>query len=109
MCIRDRFDSGTYVFSNDQIETIKESGATTLSEPFEFDVYPLPNLPSTYDTTQDGEISLPLLNCDNDIHGLRSMLEDALRPWQDQIPVSDPTVDHQIVILNQPERNVRFR
>jgi hypothetical protein len=100
------FGSGTNVFSNDQIQTIMESGDTTLSEPFEFAKYPLPNLESTYNTTQDEEIYLPLLNCEN---GLGSMLKDVLLPLQDPIPVSDQTVDHQIVVLNQPERNVRFR
>jgi hypothetical protein len=100
------FDSGTYVFSNDQIQTIKESGATTLSDPFEFPEFPLPNIDSPYNTTQDEEIYLPLLNCEN---GLGSMLKDVLLPLQEQILVSDQTVDHQIVVLNQPERNVRFR
>ena len=102
-------DSGTFVFSNDQIQTFIESGDTTLSDPFEFAEYPLLNSDSTYDSTLDEEIFSPILNCDNNVNGLGSMLEDVFLRSQDKIPVSDQTVDHQIVVSNQPERNVRFR
>ena len=102
-------DLGTRVLSTDQIQTILESGDTTLSEVFEFAEYPSPNVDSTYDATQDEEIFSPMLNYDNDINSLGSMIEEVLRPPQDQIPVSDQTADHQIVVFNQPERNLRFR
>ena len=69
-------DSGTSVLSNDQIQTIMESGDTTLSYPFELDF----ELPSVFQDL-----------------------------FQDQLPVSEQTVDHQILVSNQPERNVRFR
>ena len=100
-------DLCTRVLSTDQIQSILESGDTTLSEVFEFSEYPSPNL--DYDATKDQEIFSPLLNCDNDIKHLGSMLDDVLLPPQDQTHVSDQTFDHQIVISNQPERNVRFR
>ena len=102
-------DLGTSVLSTDQIQSIMQSGDTTLSDVFEFAEYPLLDIDSTYDKTQDEEIFLPILNCHNDINRLGSMLEDTLLPSQEQIPVSNQTVDHQIVISNQPERNVRFR
>ena len=103
-------DSGTCVFSNDQIQTIMESADTTLSDVFEFAKYPLLNLDSTHDTTQDEEIFSPMLHYDNDDKGLGSIeLEDILQHSQDQISVFDQHVDHQIVVLNQPERNIKFR
>ena len=103
-------DSGTFVFSNDQIQTFIESGDTTLSDPFEFAEYPLLNTDSTYDSTLDEEIFSPMLNCDNDNDGLVSIeLKDVLQPSQDQMPVLELPVDNQILVLNQPERNVRFR
>ena len=103
-------DSGTFVFSNDQIQTFIESGDTTLSDPFEFAEYPLLNSDSTYDSTLDEEIFSPMLKCDNDIDGLVPIeLKDVLKPSQDQIPVLEFPVDNQILVLNQPERNIRFR
>ena len=102
-------ESGTRIFSTDQIQSIMQSGDTTLSDVFEFAEYPSLNLDSTYDATQDKEIFSPMLNYANDIDGLGSILENVLLPSQDQIPVSDQIVDHQIVVFNQPERNVRFR
>ena len=101
-------DSGTSVLSNDKIQTIMESGDTTLSYPFELD-FELPfnfenvSLPSPDQTP----VSDPT---DNDNNGLVSIdHKDVLQPFQDPLPVSDQTVDHQILVSNQPERNVRFR
>ena len=102
-------DSGSRVSSTDPIQSILQSDDTTLYDVFEFAEYPSLNLDSTNDATQNEELFSPMLNYDNDINGLGSMLEDILLPSQDQIPVSDQTVDHQIVVLNQPEKNVRFR
>ena len=103
-------DSGTFVFSNDQIQTFIESGDSTLSDPFEFAEYPLLNSDSTCDSTLDEEIFSPMLKCDNDIDGLVPIeLKDVLKPSQDQIPVLEFPVDNQILVLNQPERNIRFR
>ena len=124
-------DLGTSVFSNDQIQTIMESGDTTLSYPFELAEYPSPDLDPTYDPTHNEEIYSPILDLpslfenvslpspdqtpvsdptDNDNNGLLSIEDkDVLQPFQDQLPVSEQTVDHQILVSNQPERNVRFR
>ena len=96
--------------STDHIQSIMESGDITLSDAFEFAEYPLLNLYSTQDATQGEEIFSPMLNCDDDDNGLESIEhKDVLQHSQDQIPVFDQTVDQQIVVLNQPERNVKFR
>ena len=103
-------DSDTCVLSSDDIQSIIESADTTLSDVLEFAEYPLLNLDSAYDETQTEEIFSPMLNCDNDDNGLESIEhKDVVQHSQDQIPVFDQTVDQQIVVLNQPERNVKFR
>ena len=85
-------DSSEYVLSFDSIQTIIESADSTLSEPFK-----LPEVPELFVQLLD-----PLKE-----EGPEG--KEVLKRLQDQAPILQDTADHQLVVLNQPDRNVKFR